>query len=426
MQIFKKLAVVALLLAGTMTAMAQEDGFNTEGNRFTLGGYGEATMTRQFYSDNYKRYTNADLYKDADSHGQFDLPHVVIYMGYDFGHGWTLGTEIEFEHGGTESAIEIEEEETGEYETEVERGGEVALEQFWLQKSWNRSFNLRMGEIIVPVGGTNGAHMPTEFFTVFRPEGENTIIPCTWHQLGVSLWGYVDKLRYEVQFLEGLEADMFSRDGWIHDGAASAYEFNIANSYATSARIDIFYIPNLRIGLSGYYGTSAANSLKSYKYSDISGAVTIGAIDFLFKPRNWIVRGYADYGHLSDSEQITKINKTLGNNSVSPQQSVASDAYCIGIEAGFDFFSLVPALHKKGEQLYLFGRFDSYDSMYKTEGTVADYKYCERKVYTVGLNYKPIKDIVIKGEYSYRKLKAQFNNEPSISLGIAYSGFFKL
>ena len=80
--------------------------------RFTVGGYGEAVMSRMFYSDNYKRYTNADLYKDDDGFGQFDLPHVVIYMGYDFGHGWTMGTEIEFEHGGAETAVEIEEEET--------------------------------------------------------------------------------------------------------------------------------------------------------------------------------------------------------------------------------------------------------------------------------------------------------------------------
>lgn len=55
-------------------------------------------------------------YKDAKSHGQFDLPHVVIMIGYDFGKGWTMGSEIEFEHGGTESAVEMEQEEVGEWE----------------------------------------------------------------------------------------------------------------------------------------------------------------------------------------------------------------------------------------------------------------------------------------------------------------------
>lgn len=146
-------------------------------SRLTLGGYGEAVMTRNFYSDSYMRYTDAESFKNAKSHGRFDLPHVVLYIGYDFGKGWSMGSEIEFEHGGTESAIEIEEEEGGEYESEIERGGEVALEQFWIQKSFSPAFNLKMGHIIIPVGGTNQHHMPTEFFGVYRPEGENTIMP---------------------------------------------------------------------------------------------------------------------------------------------------------------------------------------------------------------------------------------------------------
>ena len=38
-------------------------------------------------------------------------------------------TEIEFEYGGTGNAYELENTENGEYETEVEKGGEVALAQ---------------------------------------------------------------------------------------------------------------------------------------------------------------------------------------------------------------------------------------------------------------------------------------------------------
>ena len=47
----------------------------------------------------------------------------MVYLGYDFGKGWSMGTEIEFEHGGVETAVEMEDDEGGEYETEVERGG---------------------------------------------------------------------------------------------------------------------------------------------------------------------------------------------------------------------------------------------------------------------------------------------------------------
>ena len=75
-------------------------------DRFHVGGYGEVAFSRNFYSDNYLRYSEPDKYKG--SHGRFDLPHVVLYVGYDFGKGWSFSSEIEFEHGGTESAVEIE------------------------------------------------------------------------------------------------------------------------------------------------------------------------------------------------------------------------------------------------------------------------------------------------------------------------------
>ena len=125
-------------------------------SRLTIGGYGEAVYKYNFYSDNMFRYSHAEKYADAKGHGRVDLPHAVFMMSYDFGKGWTFNTEVEFEHGGTESAVEVEAEETGEFEKEIERGGEVALEQFWLQKSFlDSKINIRLGHIIVPVGGTN-------------------------------------------------------------------------------------------------------------------------------------------------------------------------------------------------------------------------------------------------------------------------------
>ncbi len=43
---------------------------------------------------------------------------------------------------------------------------------------------------------------------------------------------------------------------------------------------------------------------------------------------------------------------------------------------------------------------------------------------TVGVNYHPLPQIAIKGEYTKRLLKSQFNDEPAINVGIAYEGFF--
>ncbi len=89
------------------------------GNRFIVGGYGEAAYTREFFSDNVYRYSNAGKYKKDPSHGRFDIPHAVIYLNYDFGKGWTMGSEIEFEHTGTGVSFEKEYEESGEFRSSI-------------------------------------------------------------------------------------------------------------------------------------------------------------------------------------------------------------------------------------------------------------------------------------------------------------------
>ena len=102
------------LLATGFTVSAQEKTDNAL-SRLSVGGYGEAVMSRNFYSQHFNRYRDPLTYKDDKSHGRFDLPHVTLNLGYDFGRGWTMGMEIEFEHGGTESAVEIDADESGEY-----------------------------------------------------------------------------------------------------------------------------------------------------------------------------------------------------------------------------------------------------------------------------------------------------------------------
>jgi hypothetical protein len=394
-------------------------------DRLTIGGYGEVVLSRNFYSDQWQRYTNAEQYKDAKSHGRFDLPHVVFSIGYDFGKGWSFGSEIEFEHGGTGSAVEIEAEETGEYETETERGGEVVLEQFWIQKSFCNAFNIRMGHIIVPVGLTNQYHLPIEFFTNYRPEGENTILPCTWHETGISVWGRTKNWRYEIQFLPGLDADRFDSEGFINGGGGSPYEFKVANAYAGAFRVDNYSIKNLRIGVSGYFGHSFSNSLsKNTKYKDYNGEVMIGTIDFHYKSRRLIARGNFDWAHLNDSEEITQFNKSMSNASPSPKMAVASDAVVAGIEMGYDIFSHVSKMRADNRKLYLFGRYEYYDSMAKVEKNVLDYGWCGKQRMAIGLNYYPLKEVAVKAEYSKRFYKNQYNNEPTVSLGIAYAGFF--
>ena len=403
------------------------------GKRLTVGGYGEINYSRNFYSDHVSRYSQPEEHKNDPSHGRVDIPHAVIYLGYDFGRGWTFGTEIEFEHGGNGLGYEKEDEEGGEWEQEVEKGGEVELEQFWLQKSFSKALNLRIGHIVVPVGLNNAHHEPLSYFTVYRPEGENTIMPSTWHQTGLSLWGRYGDFRYEAQLLAGLNADGFTNVNWIKNGNKSPLEFDVANKYGVALRVDNYTVKGLRLGLSGYYGHSIGNSYPNNAAgvdAEYKGQVLIGAVDLTYKGYNWIVRGQADYGYLGDAAQLKYVYNRL--NSKSPYKHsafVSKNAYAWGIEAGYDLFSVignwskVKGLNAERPQLYVFGRYEQYNPYAsQTKGTA--YDYTEVKRFAVGLNYHPIKQIVVKAEYSKRLLRSLYNDEPSVNVGVAYEGFF--
>ena len=433
--IYHHLSACAIMAGMSLTAapvMAQVSAADSVmehagGKRLSIGGYGEVALTRNFYSDHLSRYSQAESHKNDPSHGRFDIPHAVIYLGYDFGKGWTMGTEIEFEHGGTGAAYEKEEEEGGEWEHETEKGGEVELEQFWIQKSFGRWANIRMGHIVVPVGLTNARHEPLNFFTVYRPEGESTIMPSTWHQTGISFWGRSGDFRYEAQLLAGLNADNFTNTGWINRGTSTPLEFEVANKYGASLRIDNYSVPGLRIGLSGYYGHSIGNSYPRNANgveSQYKGIVAIGAIDFTYKGHNWIVRGQADYGYLGAADQLKYIyNRTNKKSPYHHSASVSKNAYAVGIEAGYDVFSQIPALRRDAQRLYVFGRYEQYNP-YASKTRNTSYDYTEVKRMAAGINYHPLPQVAVKAEYSHRFLKSVYNDEPSVSIGVAYEGWF--
>jgi hypothetical protein len=95
----------------------------------------------------------------------------------------------------------------------------------------------------------------------------------------------------------------------------------------------------------------------------------------------------------------------------------------VGIEAGYNIFSQFKDLRQSGQRLYIFGRYEQYNP-YASDTKGISYDYTAVKRMAFGLNYHPIRQIVIKGEYSKRFLKSAYNNEPSVNIGVAFEGFF--
>lgn len=413
----KRIYIFLLLISASFSLSAQ---------RLTLGGYGEAAYTRNFFSDNVYRYSRPAEYAGDPSHGRFDIPHAVVYIGYDFGKGWSMQTEIEFEHTGTGSAVEKEFTEAGEWESEIEKGGELELEQFWIQKSFSPALNVRAGHLVVPVGGLNYAHEPLNYFTVYRPEGEYTLLPSTWHDTGISLWGRTEQWRYELLVTAGLDGFMFDRDHFVHYGAKSPYEYRVANQLGYAARVDNFSVKGLRIGLSAFYGRAMHNAypndLHNTRYADVKGRTLITALDFAYKGGRFVLRGNADYGYVGDAATLSTIKRNLSSNNAPYKKTpVGRQALAAGLEAGYDIF---PWFGVTESQFFLFARYEYYDS-YIPAADQQDYPYTDKQRLAVGFNWFPIPEIAVKGEYSHRFLKAPYNPEPSVSLGVTYMAFFQ-
>ncbi len=413
------------LLFPVLSAFAQEntvvrridpgDGYE----KFRFGGYGEIAASYLDYG--FNRFTPTGSVKM--DRGEISIPRFILAFDYKFNPTWILSAEIEFEYGGTGAAREIEwHEEGGEYETEIEKGGEVALEQFHISKLIHRAFNIRVGHMIIPVGLTNAHHEPINFFGVYRPEGETTILPSTWHENGIAFFGSIGAFDYQAMMVAGLDPMGFSNTEWIASGRQGVYEINSFTSPAFAGRLDYNGVKGLRIGVSGYYNQSSKNASKPQKTSHMRNTVNIVSADAQYKTRNLTARANVVYGTLGDSEALSQTNRSSTKASGYPRTDVASEALSYGGEVGYNVGSF---FGEKAPRIYPFARYEYYNPMEKTQGNVLADKRLEVSMWTAGANYYALPNLVVKADYTHRRIGGgNYNNENMVSVGIAYIGWF--
>ena len=425
MNILNKIRLLpGLMVLPVLQASPQTFSDSLASNRIHTDVFFEAGYNRNFFSDSPFRYKDPEAHRNDPSNGRFDLPRTVASVRYDAGKGWKMGADIALYHRATGSSYVREGEEKGLWQEQPGQGGSVALEQLWLEKSILPFLNLRIGHLVVPIGQVNTHNRPMDYFSAIAPEGESTILPSVWHQTGVSLWGNHNRLNYGLFLIGGLNSDQFSNTGWVHGGADSPLEFDVANKMAFAGRVGYTICTGLELNLSGYYGHSIGNSFPaeasgvSAKYN---GAVIIGALDFSYRGKNFIVRGQADMGHLNDADKLTIVyNRVSTTSPYHNSRAVSDKAYAFSLEAGYDVFSQIERL-RGSQNLFLFGRFGRYNP-YSTPIHNYKYDYTEKTTFTAGINYLPTSNIVIKADYTYKKLKSPYFNEPSFSLSIGYDG----
>jgi len=248
--------------AASMLALADEP---DDYEKWRIGSYGEMLASFKDYGTN--RFYGNSVGNTKQRHNEISIPRFILSGDYKLSKRWTLSAEVEFESGGTGQAYELEAKassENGEYETEFEKGGEVVLEQFHLTYRILPELNVRVGHMILPVGLTNTHHEPLNFFTATRPEGATTIMPSTWHETGLALFGKFGRGKtsfdYEAMITSGVNPNGFDKYNWIKGARQGFFEVDNFSAPAYTARLNWRGIRGLRLGASVFFNPNAGKN----------------------------------------------------------------------------------------------------------------------------------------------------------------------
>lgn len=390
---------------------------HAQAKSFLLRVYGNALYSHYDYGPDQR---SSPTGAPSDSRAEVDIPRVALELKYFFQDDLYIETEIEFEHGGAGSALELEYEEFGEFEFESEKGGEVELEEFQITKSFSPAFNARMGHFLVAVGLVNKAGTPTQYFANVRPISETTLLPNAWHETGAEVFGTVKSFAYRAQVVNGLDGTGFSSANWIKGGMQQKFENVRATDLAYVGRVDYVGVEGVMVGASIYYGNTTGDRPKP-DMAGIPAYVTIGDVHAAVQHRALTVRGCFMYGTLENADLVSQYNANLPRTLQVPRTPVASAATFYYGEIGYDLLSLLNpgSTHK----LYPFARYDYYNSMENTDAGVFPVPRFERKVVTGGLNYFLTPNVVLKADYSRRTFgDPNVNDENTVSLGFGIVG----
>ncbi|MFT4568110.1 MAG: hypothetical protein ACI9FN_003079, partial [Saprospiraceae bacterium] len=318
-----------------------------------------------------------------DRRNAIDPERLNLYLYHDFTDKIEFKSEIEFEHGGTGSTLAFDAlEEFGEFEQEIEKGGAVVLEQLNLLFKFSKAFNIRIGKMRFYMGNASKNDQPREYFTAYRSELENSILPLGWYETGIEISGDIPfnanatypYASYKAYIVSGLDNTGFSSQNWIRRGYQTRFKTINADNLAYAVRLDYVFKKDSEIGVSLYAGNATGNRPKD----DFTSAswVTFGDLHYSHESYPWRFKAYGMIGHVQNSEVLSTANRNLSNNldvKRTPVGKIAGGAY---VETAYDIFNLIDS--REGQKCYVFGRAEWFDSMLQTEGTVSDNPRYER------------------------------------------------
>ena len=344
----------------------------------------------------YKKYERFDNVQDTDpeSRAITDIERIVTEFRYVPAEHWEIEIEIEYEHGGTGSTLEYDGfEEFGEFETEVEAGGEVIVEKAQIEYRPSDLWGVKFGRIHVPVGMGTTLHAPFQYFTTERHWGEATLIPQVWHETGVNLSGSLSGLNYQALLTTGLNSEYFRTTNWVAGGHQTRFETVNADDLAMTLQLGYGNIrQNQGIALTYYVSDTSGNRHKPGKI-DEDGTVSIVSLQAAGSLGDAIIRGQYLSGTLDDSSAISTANKNTAGLNAGSFTQVGSKAEAMFVEAAYN---LAPLL-QMDQTLQIFAAWEHANPLKEVESGSASDRYDQTET-SLGVNFYPIPALVLKAQ----------------------------
>ncbi len=248
--------------------------------------YGKPFLRRFGRNTYVGGYMDHELRFEENGEHTFDQHRLIPFIYSDVSDRVKFATEIEFEHGGTDSPGGVQGQ-TGAMKIEF------ATIDF-LITDW---LNYRGGIILSPLGKYNLVHdSPLQDLTD-RPMVDRFIIPTTLSESGMGFFGTfypteLSTLSYEVYAVNGFSAEdngsvVSSGEGFIRSSRGSIKDNNNRN-FAIVGRVAYSPFLGLEVGLSAHTG-----NIDEYS----SNRMTIKAVDWTYQRGAFELVG--EYAHAS-------------------------------------------------------------------------------------------------------------------------------
>ncbi|MEW6161443.1 MAG: hypothetical protein AB1813_28775, partial [Verrucomicrobiota bacterium] len=292
--------------------------FRTKG--LTLGFYGEAKY----------RFPEA-------GNNVFDPHRFVLTPSFQISDRLVFNSEIELEHGAVDESSN---------DGRNRFNGELELEQFYVDVVINDHFNIRsLGIDLVPVGRINKYHEPTVFYSTERPELYRELIPSTWFEPSLGVFGKItDSLNYQLMVSTGLEdAIVTSGSGATATRPAGYAAPGIdAGSGVRNGRPRLRAADENTLAYSGrlhYNGLPGLDASTSFYVTEVEGIrgksfVGLWDIEGLYRvPKTGLeLRGEFLYWHFANPEVF------VANNNTSAADDFGKAMYGWNIEGAYHFW----------------------------------------------------------------------------------------